>query len=164
MRQAGVCACLIIRCLLLVVELQRKLNVPWRLSAVDLSHVGAKAHIGCVKLDVVKRVDEIGSELQLEPFREKEVLMQTQVHIGVMRSSQTSELWGAVAKRPGGWVGEIAVVGEPLVTTDPWERGLINVSFPRNRWEATAIRSRTARERAGLISGIVNRHREAGAE
>jgi hypothetical protein len=70
MRQAKVIACLIIRGLCLVVELQRKLDIPWRLGAGNLPHRGSKAHAWRVELYVVKRIDEVGSELQLEPLRE----------------------------------------------------------------------------------------------
>src|SRR5258708_24421318 len=105
MRQAGVIACLIIRGLCLVVELQRQLDVPWSLGVGNLSHGRSKAHIRCVELDVVECIDEVSSELQPEPLRECEVLMQTQVYVGVTRPSQTAELWGAVSKRPQSRVG-----------------------------------------------------------
>jgi hypothetical protein len=63
---------------------------------------------------VVKRIDEVSSELQLEPLREKEVLMQTQVHMVVMRSTQTSELWGAVSKCPYCRVSDPVMLGREL--------------------------------------------------
>jgi hypothetical protein len=68
MRQAGVSACLIVRRLLLVVELQRELNISGRLGAGDLPHGCSQAHIRCVQLRVVEGVDEVGSELQPEPL------------------------------------------------------------------------------------------------
>src|SRR5271170_7231141 len=144
MRQAGVFACLIIRGLCLVVELQRKLDVPRRLGTINLSYVGAKAHIGRVKLYVVKRVDKLGSELQFEPFRELEVLMQTHVHIGVVWPTDPGELRSAVTEGSNRRVGEVAVVGEPLVATDSWEGGLVDGSCSSNRREAIAISTRTA--------------------
>ena len=62
-------ACLIIRALCLEVELQRQLDVPWGLSARNLSHRGSQAHVWCVELDVVESIDEVGSELQTKPLR-----------------------------------------------------------------------------------------------
>src|SRR5208283_1506312 len=162
MRQAGVIACLIVRGLCLIVELQRKLDVPRRLGAVNLSHGGTKAHVWCVELYMVERIHEVSSELQLEAFRHLEVLMQTQVYVGVMRPTELSELWGAIAEGANGWVGEVAIIGEPLVTTNSWEEGLVDWSFSGNRRDGIAIRSRTARIRPGLISGSVNRQRPAG--
>lgn len=90
MRQAGVCACLIIRVLFSVVELQRQLDIPWRLGTGNLSHVSANTRAGHVQLYVVKRIDEVRSELQPEPLCHLEVLLQTQVNVGVMRRSQPS--------------------------------------------------------------------------
>ena len=80
-------ACLIIRGLLSVVELQSKLDIPWRLGTGNLSHGGTKAHVWRVELDVVKRIEEVGSELQFEPLCKLQVLMQTQVYVGEMRTS-----------------------------------------------------------------------------
>jgi len=54
----------------LVVQLQRKLNVPWRLGARNLSHRSSKAHVWCVQLDVVESIDEVGPKLQSEPLSE----------------------------------------------------------------------------------------------
>src|ERR1700745_678937 len=88
-----VAACPIIRAPCLVVELQSELDVPWRLSAGNLPHGGTEAHVWRVQLHVVKRINEISPELQSEALSELEVLMQTQVYIGVMRTSQPAELW-----------------------------------------------------------------------
>jgi hypothetical protein len=63
-------ACLIVRCLSLVVELQRKLNVPWGLGSRDLSHGRSKVHVWCVELNVVESIDEVGPKLQFEPLSE----------------------------------------------------------------------------------------------
>src|SRR5271154_1512565 len=134
MRQAGVCACLIIRGLYLVVELHRKLNVPRRLSTGNLAYVGAKTHIWGVKLHVVKSVNEIASELQLEPFGKLEILVNAQVNVGVVWSPEPAELWSAITELTNRGIGEVAVVGEPLVATDSRERGLVDRSFPGNRW------------------------------
>ena len=69
-KEAGeVFACLIIRALFSVVELQRQLDVPWGLGTCNLSHRGSQAHVWCVELDVVESIDEVGSELQTEPLR-----------------------------------------------------------------------------------------------
>ena len=73
----GVAACPIIRALRLVIELQSELNIPWRLGAGNLPHGGTEAHVWRIELHVVKRIDEITPELQPEPLRELEVLMQT---------------------------------------------------------------------------------------
>jgi hypothetical protein len=64
----GVFACLIVRCLCLVVELQRKLNIPRGLGARNLSHRGINARVWYVELHVVKRINEVRSELQLKPL------------------------------------------------------------------------------------------------
>ena len=78
-------ACIIILVLFSVIEFQSQLYVPWGLGAFDLSHAGTDAHIRCVELDVVEHVDEVGSELQAEPLRKLEVLVQAQVYVCVMR-------------------------------------------------------------------------------
>lgn len=71
MRQAGVYACLIIRCFwLLVVKLQRKLDIARRLLSVDLAG-GILIHgsVGSGQVDTVKGVQEVATELQFEAFR-----------------------------------------------------------------------------------------------
>ena len=78
-------ACLIIRALFSVVELQRQLDVPWGLGTCNLSHRGSQAHVWCVELDVVESVNEISSELEAEPLRQQKVLMQTQIYVRVTR-------------------------------------------------------------------------------
>ncbi len=45
-------------------------------------------HIGCVVLDVVEGVDEVGSELQPESLADREVLVQAEVNVAVMRRTQ----------------------------------------------------------------------------
>ena len=124
-------ACLIIRGLYsLVVELQRELNVPWRLGAGNLTHAGAKAHVGRVELYVVKGVDEVSSELQFEPLCNREVLGQTEVYVGVVRTAQTTELRSAIAECSLGRVGKVAIVGEPLDSTGAATNWLID-----DRWK-----------------------------
>ena len=66
----GVFACLIVRRLCLVVELQRKLNIPWRLGGRNLSYCSSKVHVRGVQLNVVECIDEVGPELQPEPLGE----------------------------------------------------------------------------------------------
>lgn len=161
MRQAGVFACLIIRALGLVIELQRKLDIPWRLGSRNLPHRSSKTHVWCVELHMVKGIDEVGPELKSEPLREQEVLVQAHVYVGVMRSAQSSELWSAVAKRPHSGVGEVPVIGEPLVAAHSCGR---NRGFSSDRWEAIAIGARPSRERAGFVCGSLDGHREARAE
>ena len=68
-----------------VIEFQRQLYVPGWLGAGDLPHRGAQAHVRRVVLDMVERINEVAPELQSEPLRNREVLMQTQVDIRVVR-------------------------------------------------------------------------------
>src|SRR5579863_7508209 len=164
MRQAGVYACLIIRGLCLVVELQRKLNIPRTLGTGNLPHCRSKAHVRSVGLHVVERVQEVGSKLQPEAFRHLEVFMETQIHVSVMWAAKSRELRGAIAESPNGRVGEVAIIAEPLEAARSGERCLVDGSFPGDCWEAIAIGARTARIRARFIRGSVNRHGEAGAE
>ena len=126
MRQAGVCACLIVRCLYLVVELQRKLNVPRRLGAGNLPHRGPKAHVWRVQLDMVEGIDEVSSKLQSEPLGHLEVLLDAQVYVGEVRRSQSRELRGAIAECPDGWIGEVIIIVEPLDATSSWEVCLVD--------------------------------------
>jgi hypothetical protein len=63
---------------------------------------------------VVESIDEVGPKLQSEPLSEQEILMQTQVHIGEMRPSESSKLWSTISKRSDRWCGEVPIVGEPL--------------------------------------------------
>ncbi len=66
-------ACLIVRCLCLVVELQRKLNIPRGLGTLggrNLSHRRSKVHVWSIQLNMVERIDEIGPKLQPEPLGE----------------------------------------------------------------------------------------------
>ena len=50
--------------------------------ACNLPHRRSQTHIRCVELDVVESVDEVGAELQAEPLRNQEVLMQAEIDIG----------------------------------------------------------------------------------
>ena len=92
MMQARKLACIIIRVLFSVVDFHRQLNVSWWLRAGNLAHRGSQTHVGCVVLDVVECVDEVGSELQPESLSDWEVLMQTQVDVGVTGRTQAVEL------------------------------------------------------------------------
>ena len=92
MMQAKLLACIIIRALFSVVDFQRQLYVPWGLGTGNLSHRRSQAHVGCVELDMVECVDEIGSELQPESLHDWEVFMQTHVDVRVMGRTQPIEL------------------------------------------------------------------------
>ena len=98
---------------------------------------------------MVERIDEVGPELQHKPLRNLEVLMQTQVYVGVMRRAQVSKLSWATAEGPRRWRSEVAIVGEPLEATDSrcGDRG-----FSGNGRNGIAIGARTARIGPGLIS------------
>jgi hypothetical protein len=88
-------------------------------------------------LDVVKGINEVGTELQREPFGELEILVYAQVHIGVVRSAKTTELGSAIAKGSDSGVGEVAIVGEPLEaagSSGDW-------GFPGNRVPIATILS-----------------------
>ena len=102
----------------LVVEFESELNVPWRLGAGNLTHGGAKAHVGRVVLYMVKGVDEVSSELQFEPLCNLEVLGQTDVYVGVVRTAQTRELRSAITESSLCRVSKVAIVGEPLNATN----------------------------------------------
>lgn len=71
-----------------VIEFQSQLYISWRLGTGDLSHRGSQTHVRCVELHVVERVDEVASELQAESLSNREVLMQTEVDVAVMRRTQ----------------------------------------------------------------------------
>ena len=85
-------ACLIIRALFSVIEFQSQLYVPRWLGACNLPHRRSQTHVGCVQLDVVESIDEVGSELQPDPLRKGEILVQTHVNIGVVRRTQSIKL------------------------------------------------------------------------
>jgi len=81
-----------------VIEFQRQLYVPHRLGAGDLTHTSvarnriwgyAQTHVWSIVLYVVKEIDEVGTELQPESLRNRKILMQTQVNVGVMGRAET---------------------------------------------------------------------------
>ena len=84
--------------------------------------------------------------------------MQTQVHIGVVRASESSKLWGTISKRSDRWRGEVAIVSEPLHAVRSGDRRFCNCR------ERIAIRPRTTRERSGLITDSVNGQGETRTE
>src|ERR1700737_2835219 len=84
--------------------------------------------------------------------------MQTQVHVGVVRPSESSKLWGAISKRSDCGCGEVPIVSEPLDAVRSRDRRFHNCR------ERIAIRPRTTRERSGLITGVVNGQGETRAE
>ena len=148
--QARLLACIIIRALFSVVEFQRQLYVSRWLCAGNLSHRGSQTHVGCVVLDVVEGVDEVGPELQTEPLSELKILMQTHVNVCEMGRAERSKLRCAIAESSGGRIGEISVVCEPL-NPDSGDGSVLN------RRNGIAVGSRSARERAGIICGSSNR-------
>lgn len=76
MRQAGVYACLIIRCSQLEVELQGKLDISRRLRSRDDARVRLiDSRVRSGKVDAVERIQEVGTELQSESFCELEVFL-----------------------------------------------------------------------------------------
>ena len=75
-----------------VIELQGQLNVPGRLRAGDLPKAASQGRAWRIVLDMVERVDEVGTELQPEPLRDGEVFMQTHIDIGETRGAQAREL------------------------------------------------------------------------
>ena len=85
--------------------------------------------------------------------------MQTQVYIGEMRPSESSKLWSTITKRSDRWCGEVPIVSKPLdAACRPSDRRF------HNCWEPVAIRPRTTRKRAGLITGVVNGQGETRTE
>ena len=102
---------------------------------------------GIRELRVVERIVEVGAELHLETLSDLEILVYAEVHIGVMRPAKATELDSASAKGSDGWVGEVAIVGEPLEaagSSGDW-------GFSGNSRETIAIGTRAARERAGIV-------------
>src|SRR5205814_8504869 len=76
-RAGGVDACPMIQHRGLIVELQRKLNIPRRLGTGYLPHRGPKTHIRNVEVHLVESIDEVATELQFIVFRDLKVLLQT---------------------------------------------------------------------------------------
>src|SRR6516225_1228248 len=115
MGQAGVSACPIILPLRLEEELQSKLDVPRRLGGLD--HTSCARLYGGVrhrKVHVVESVQEVGSELQLESFREQEVFLQASIPVVKSGSAQSVNL-----RRTGSKIRCVGIVAriEPQVTT-----------------------------------------------
>ena len=110
MRQAGVYACLIIRCLCLEVELQSKLDVSWRLGILNNPHVWRVIRGGRrPKVDGVKCIQEVRAELQFEPLSQLEVLLQTDVPVVKSGATQATEL-GCTGPEGSRWVTIVAGV------------------------------------------------------
>src|ERR1700759_4763282 len=94
----------------LVVELQRELNISRWLGSVD--HAGVVLLHGGIRrseVHAVERIQEVTTELQLEAFREVEILMDADVPVVEARSAQSAYLLRA---RPEGGcrVGVVARV------------------------------------------------------
>ena len=107
-------ASLIIRFLTSIVELQRQLDVSWRLSARNLAHAGANTHARCIVLNMIEGVDEVRAELQPESFGNRKVLMQAEIDVTVMRRPEVGELRRAIAERSDCWLRDLSIVDEPL--------------------------------------------------
>src|SRR5256885_1148861 len=108
---------------------------------------------------MVEGIDEVTAELQLEPLRELEVLMQAEVQVGETRPSQPGELRSTITKARRR-IGEVAVISEPLEAS----RGSADRCFSGDARKGIAIRTRTATECSGSISGSVYRKRPATAD
>jgi hypothetical protein len=119
MRQAGVCACLILGCLYLEVELQRKLDFSCRLRGLDNSRgSGRHRRVGCPEIDGVERIQEVRAELKLESLGELEVFLQADIPVVVSRSSQGTEC-GCTSPESGCWVRIIAWVKPEESSANP---------------------------------------------
>src|SRR5262249_9324698 len=143
----------------LVVQLQRKLNVSRRLGTGDLPHCGAEAHVWRVEFHVVKGGDEVGSELQSKPLCQLEVLRQAQIYVCVVRPSQPAELRRAITEGSHCRIGKVAVVGEPLDTSNAGNR-CVTVHMRKRE----AVRSRPAAKRAGFVLRSIYWQRPASTE
>src|SRR5580693_2691897 len=94
MRQAGVCACLIIRALSgLEIQLQRELNVSRGLRRLNNAS-GRFIHrrIRYREVDAVKHIQEVGAELEPKSLADLEVFLQAGIPVVVSGASQTTKL------------------------------------------------------------------------
>src|SRR6202035_159503 len=134
-----------------VIELQRKLDVSRRLGvAVDDSGCGlAHGGIRNCQVDAVKRIQEIGAELNPETLRYLEVFLQADVPVVISGSSQTTQL--RRARTAAGRVGIVAGIN-PLETT-----ALSSGSVPpaEDGVGAIAVRAQAARRGARLVGAVV---------
>src|SRR5215475_988648 len=144
MQAGGPPASLIIVLRFSEVELERQLYVPRRLGICNLPHRWPNARIRRLKVYMVKRVDEVGAELQLEPLRHLKVLVQAEVQVGVTRCAQAAELRCAVSELAVRRLGKVSVVGEPL---DPDSRD----SGIRGRRNRVAVWPEAARIGGGIV-------------
>src|SRR6516165_405146 len=150
MGQAGVSACPIMLPLRLVVELQTKLDISRRLGGLD--HTGCARLYGGVrhrKVHVVKSVQEVGSELQPESFRDREVFLQASIPVVKSGSAQSVKLRRAGSKIRG--VGIVARI-EILETTTLRCR---SIAAAEDSIRAVAVWTQSARARPGLVLTVV---------
>src|SRR5690242_7747115 len=106
---------------------------------------------------MVEGVDQISPELQSEALCNREVLVQTQIYVAVMRRTKIGELRRAVTERSDSRLRDLAAVDEPLTAYSRKE----SVGDRRN---AAAVRSNSAAVRTGLILRALGRHRPTGTE
>ena len=106
---------------------------------------------------MVERINELRSELQPEPFRKLEVLVQAHIQVGEMRRAQGSELRRTITKSADCRIGEVVVVCEPL-NTHSRNRRICDAG------DAVAICTRSSRESPGVVLGSIDGQGETGAE
>ena len=113
----GVFTCLTVRWWCLVVELQRKLDVPRRLREVNNSKCGCI--YPCVRsgeVDGIKCIQEVRAELELKSLCDLEVFLQADIPVVVSGSAQMTEL-GCTGPERGRWVGIVAGIKPGEATT-----------------------------------------------
>src|SRR5438270_5631534 len=126
------------------VELQRELNIPRILRAVDQTHIaGRNVGRGSIQVHVVEGVDEIRSELQFHRFLYSKVLLEAEIDIGVA---------GPADRTLGRTVAELAYtrgrVGrgvEPLVSGKRTRSCVKSVLATEDMILSVAIRTQPAR-------------------
>lgn len=102
MRQAGVFACLIVRCWCLEVELQRKLDVSRSLRGLNYSCRGlAYVHIGRLEVYIVERIEKVRPELELKSLCQLKILLKADVPVVITRPPQMTELGRAGSESSG---------------------------------------------------------------
>ena len=123
----------------LVVELQRKLDIPGRLRCLNNSSrrcIHRRVRYG--KVHAVKCIQEVSAELQLESFRKLDILDQADIPVVVPRSTQSIDLWGA-GSESGRRIRIVAGV-KPQETAPLFGCGVLP---SKDRIGAVAIRSQT---------------------
>jgi hypothetical protein len=75
------------------VELQSKLQPSLILGRAADSEAGADTIVRYVEIRVIQRVQEVGPELDLHPFRDGKILLQTNVSFGVSGANDRTLSW-----------------------------------------------------------------------